>query len=439
MAVWRLQTKTAGGKIAQYCLDKGIAAMGWSLAEVPENEREKITTFEDYVTYAEKAYKSFNSVKRLREVQAGDFIWIRHGGKYYMGHVTDNSQWYFDCSKDAARMDAANQLTNIQWVCLAQADESTIPGSITTAFIQGSTLQRINKPGVDVFSKLLFNREMGKVVYEVQLELTESNFYSMLSPSDCEDLFCMWLFQRYGYVCIPSTNKISTPLYECVLINPQNGEHIYIQVKNGNVDIDADDYAQLQGVTWLLTTGGRVVHADKHNNIRVANPVELFEFAINDTSTHILPPSIKAWIQFLEEQEYQKVGSQRKGIIFDTNKSYDDDSQEYMFSHNRVSAWGDARKFVDRFNEGDYVLYYEKGKGVIAVGEITSPTSLSDGEEQYQTVSMIVQPNNCKFLKPGDLKTLMGKGFYFASTIKVPYLSEDEVNMVIKELKFRQK
>ena len=85
------------------------------------------------------------------------------------------------------------------------------------------------------------------------------------------------------------------------------------------------------------------------------------------------------------------------------------------------------------------MLYYEKGKGVIAVGEITSPTSLSDGEEQYQTVSMIVQPNNCKFLKPGELKTLMGKGFYFASTIKVPYLSEDEVNMVIKELKFRQK
>jgi hypothetical protein len=291
---------------------------------------------------------------------------------------------------------------------------------------------------VEEFSKLLFNRWKGKVVYPVQLELTEKNFYSMLSPSDCEDLLCMWLHQKYGYVCIPSTNKIATPLYECVLIDPQNGEHIYIQVKNGNVDIDADDYANLHGATWLLTTGGEIRHANKHANIKIADPRELFEFAISDESSNILPPGIKAWILFLEEQEYQNAESQKKGIIFDTNKTYNRNSQADMFSHNRVSAWGDASRFIDRFSQGDYVLYYEKGRGVIAVGEITSKMSSTEGTEKYQTVSMIVPPDAHCSIKPRELKELLGKGIYFASTVKVPYLSVDEVYKVIDELKRRK-
>lgn len=438
MAVWRLHTKTDGGRIANYCLEKGVAAMGWSLLGIPQNEREQIKEYEEYTVYAEKLYKSFGSVNRLQEVQAGDFIWIRHNGRYYMGHVGEKSRWYFDSSEEAARMDAANQLTDIEWECLAQADECSVPGSISTAFIQPSTLQRINKSGVDIFSKLLYNRRQGKVVYPVQLELTENNFYSMLSPSDCEDLLCMWLFHKKGYVCIPSTNKIATPLYECVLIDPKSGEHIYIQVKNGNVNIDANNYVHLKGVTWLLTTGGHVLNATEHTNIKIADPHALFEFAISDISSNILPPGIKSWIYFLEEQEYQKMGLQRKGIIIDTNKTYNHDSQEYMLSRNRVSAWKDASRFIDRFSQGDYVLYYEKGKGIIAVGEITSKSSLTDGEEKYQTVSMTVASDLRHSIKPGELKKLLGKGFYFASTVKVPYLSVDEVHKVIAELKCKQ-
>lgn len=435
MAVWRLQTKTDGGRIGQFCLDKGIAAVGWSLLNVAQSEREKIQNYSQFVTYAECAYSGFGSVNRLQEVRAGDFIWIRHEGRYYMGHVSKDSHWQFDSSEEAARMDAANQLTNIRWIRFAQADESTVPGAISTAFIKGSTLQRINKPGVDEFSKLLYNREMGKRIYDVQFELTEPNFYSMLSPSDCEDLLCMWLYAKYGYICIPSTNKLATQLYECVLLDPKTGEHIYIQVKNGNVEIDADDYKQLQGVTWLFTTKGRVINAEKHNHMKVADPCELYDFAISDESVHILPPSIKAWVNFLEEDEYQKAGEQKKGIIFDTNKSYDITSQDHMISQNRVSAWGDACRFIDRFNPGDYVLYYEKGKGIIAVAKITSEAPLVYGSEKYQTVSMIVPPDDNRSIRPSELKKLLKKGFYFASTVKAPYLSEDEVFAVCEALK----
>ncbi|MCR5662276.1 MAG: hypothetical protein K6G50_09145 [bacterium] len=87
MAVWRLQTNTAGGKIAKYCIEKEVAAMGWSLRELCEDERKSIKEFDDFKKLAEKAkYSKYSSVERLAtEVKVNDIIWIRFEGKYYFG------------------------------------------------------------------------------------------------------------------------------------------------------------------------------------------------------------------------------------------------------------------------------------------------------------------------------------------------------------------
>ena len=57
----------------------------------------------------------------------------------------------------------------------------------------------------------------------------------------------MWLYKTKGYIVIPSTNKRGTELYECVLIDPkaEDFKHIYIQVKKGDVEIDASNYSEL--------------------------------------------------------------------------------------------------------------------------------------------------------------------------------------------------
>lgn len=44
---------------------------------------------------------------------------------------------------------------------------------------------------------------------------------------------------------IPSTNKIATELYECVLVNPKNGMLAYPQVKKGHVPLDFNNYIDL--------------------------------------------------------------------------------------------------------------------------------------------------------------------------------------------------
>ena len=151
MAVWRLQVNTGGTNVADYCLKNHVAAMGWSLRELTQAERSGIHTFLDYCNLARTQYKSFDSVCRMVEdVKEGDLLWMRsrNEGKYYIARVKANSTWVF--REDAVQMDAANQLTNIDWYpATDKADEESVPGAVATSFIMGSTIQRIKKNGVE--------------------------------------------------------------------------------------------------------------------------------------------------------------------------------------------------------------------------------------------------------------------------------------------------
>mgnify|MGYP000236603143 FL=1 len=289
-----------------------------SLKELPESERKNIKnikTFEDYCKYADKVYKSYASVKRLKEqVKENDIIWMhsRDEGKYYFGRVKKESKWIFN-SEAAEKKDAGNQLTNIDWYeASTRADEESVPGAIATALIKGSTLQRINKDGVKEYSQLLYNKihdpEKEQFTYEKPHLCLDKHFYMLLSPSDVEDLLALRLYAEKKYVCIPSTNKIATAKYECVLVDPESEKrkHIYIQVKKGKVDLEASDYVNLAkdgNEVYLLTTEGRVKNADKYKNITAVNPDEIYRFAIDPKYKNIIPEHVLYWIEFLSEIE----------------------------------------------------------------------------------------------------------------------------------------
>ncbi len=442
MSVWRLQTRTGSGHICEYCLKNSVAAMGWSLRDISETERKSIKTFEEFSGYAKLFYKNFASVKRLKnDVRPGDLIWMRYNGIYYIGRVDESSKWLFNSSKEATEADASNQLTNIKWKHHDIADEDTVPGVIATAFIKGSTFQRINKRGAMEYSALLYDR-LAKTEYysDIKLELSETNFYSLLSPEDSEDLLCLWLYHKYGYIVIPSTNKIATQLYECVLVDPKDGKRIYVQVKKGNIELDADVYKNLNGEVWFLNTEGAIKNINKYNNMHVANSTELYEFALSEESENIMSKSIKLWTSFLIVQSNENLKTIFKGIMFDTNKSFSETSEKYMLENSRVSAWGNAQKYIHSFNKGDYVLFYSNSKGIIAIGKIKSDKTFESGNESYREVEPIVFPENydeqsMAYISPSEIKDALHKSFYFASTIKSPFLSEDDSKALIKILK----
>lgn len=441
--IWRIQTRTSKGDIAQYCLDNNIAAVGWSLTEYPNRDELNHLEFNDYCEYADRFYKSYSSVVRLaREVRENDIIWMRMGGVYYLARVKDTSGWLFNNDSVAVEKDACNQLSNIEWERIG--DESEIPGALTTAFIRGATLQRIYKPGICEYSELIYNQmHTSGFNYDRSIELTEKNFYSLISPTDCEDLLYMWLYSinNKNYVCIPSTNKIATEKYEFVLLDSQTGKHIYIQVKNGDVLLNADDYYPIVQNTdnefYLLSTRGRVINAEKYpNNIFAVDPTTLFDFACNEQNQNIIPPNIKYWIEFAGG--YSSI-SGRKGIIFDTDN---ENSEQYMFDRSVVAAWGKPKRYINSFSNGDYVFYYKKWYGIIAVGKIVSeqPKGIESGLEH--TVEMIIGrtfDNTGKIISiyPSEIKKTLKKQFYFASTRKVPFLDAQESQTIIDLLKHK--
>ena len=68
------------------------------------------------------------------------------------------------------------------------------------------------------------------------------------------------------------------------------------------MNINAEDYADLKGQVWFLTTSGQVEHASRFPNMHVVEPSELYNFAVENQNTHLLPPSIQAWFRLLREQ-----------------------------------------------------------------------------------------------------------------------------------------
>ncbi|MBR5595882.1 MAG: hypothetical protein IKW30_00550 [Lachnospiraceae bacterium] len=267
----------------------------------------------------------------------------------------------------------------------------------------------------------------------------------MISPDDAEDLVCMWLFKKYGYVTIPSSNKISTQKYECVLLDTKAKErkHVYVQVKKGAVDLNAEDYKDLAGDVYLLTTEGTVANAENYSNVHVVSSKEIFDFATDPVNATIIPENIEFWIRFLGATENQNNKNNGiKGIMFDTNLSYSDTNEKEMLEKNRICAYGAAQRYINSFKKDDYVFYYSKGKGIIAAGKILSSESirLENADGLYRDVEMIVPPLYAngeikKCLSAAEIKQLLDRGFYFASTIKTPYLSEQQSLTLINALK----
>lgn len=365
--VWRLQTKTEVSKknkledkVANELIKRKIVAIGWTLREdiyneLTESEKNKLedneksikNDFEEYKKIIKKKYSTIKGEKknffngkvntnlfRLNNLKENDLVWIRSKGKYYLGRVTEKSHYLYayresQKNSDILKLGINNQFTDIEWYEIG--DESDVAGSISTSFIKGIALRRIRQKGSLEISQILFNKYSKKNYYSInKLENNSKNFYSLLSPSDCEDLLYIYLYYKFKYIVIPSTNKNSTPTYEFVMLNTDNrNEKIYIQVKNGNskiVNLYLNDYQGFDGEIYLLTTGGKIYDKENkiikisfekdsgfkiigstknHKKIYAVNSEALYEFAKEayKNESILMPHSILQWFEYLKEEK----------------------------------------------------------------------------------------------------------------------------------------
>lgn len=129
-----------------------------------------------------------------------------------------------------------------------------------------------------------------------------------------------------------------------------------------------------------------------------------------------------------------------KGLLFDTNRSWDEESIWYMMENGRVAAFGKAKRFVEYVYPGDIVFFSHKLTGLIAAGRVKNGNVKSpDKGTLYRDVEFITpipekgQP--IKAMPFSKVSEITGKRFFWARTIKVPYLSGDEAENLAEELK----
>lgn len=131
---------------------------------------------------------------------------------------------------------------------------------------------------------------------------------------------------------------------------------------------------------------------------------------------------------------------QAKGVIFDTNRTYEEDDIWYMCTGNRVAAFGSIKGIVHSFNKGDIVFLYHSGYGIIAAGEIKSDVKEDvDSDAMYRDLKWLTpvpkKGEPLKYMPVPQIKQVTGCNFYWAKTMKPPFLNKEESVHLLGELK----
>ena len=129
-----------------------------------------------------------------------------------------------------------------------------------------------------------------------------------------------------------------------------------------------------------------------------------------------------------------------KGVIFDTNRSYDEESIWYMMENSCVAAFGDAKRFVEYVYHDDIVFFSHKWEGIVAAARVNLGNSKAHDEHtQYKDVTFITpvpkKGDKLKSMPFRKVSEITEKKFYWARTIKSPYLSKGEAENLVLELK----
>ncbi len=128
-----------------------------------------------------------------------------------------------------------------------------------------------------------------------------------------------------------------------------------------------------------------------------------------------------------------------KGVLFDTCKSHYEEGIWRMMENKRVEAWGNAKKFVTYVNPGDTIFFYHRGEGLAAAAKVNNGKIKDSEDGLYRDVEFITSTpkrgsRKNRFLPIGEIRKITGKNFFWAKTIKVPYLSSKEAEKLAKEL-----
>ena len=133
--------------------------------------------------------------------------------------------------------------------------------------------------------------------------------------------------------------------------------------------------------------------------------------------------------------------AETKGVLFDTNRANDEDDTLWdMITNNRVVAFGDAKRFVNYLNPGDTVFFSHAGAGLVAAAKVRDgPVHESEPETRYRAVEFLTPVpalgHAIRAMPFRVVSKVTGKSFFWARTIKVPYLTAEEAESLVRAMR----
>ncbi|QYJ95431.1 hypothetical protein [Shewanella spartinae] len=295
MKVWRLNIKTAaktGVNPRKFCLDNNILGAGWSISLTGEVD------WENYIREAKVKFKgrgrsfsaAINAIKNRMKV--GDLCWTRdHDGNYYLGVVLGEWEYKSDSEYQAANV---VNIRSCKWFKVGAVD--VVPGKVVNSYISGSTIQQVKGHEILTYCQYLANSLLKEERYKISK--SSEDILTLLSSDDCEDLVALYMQQKHGFMVIPSSCKSDTAVYEYVMKHSKTGRKAVAQVKHGNVNLNIDDYRDIEAEVYLLTTRGHYL-GEPMAHIHCLKPDMVLEFA--KSNYHLMPDRIQNWIDFGEK------------------------------------------------------------------------------------------------------------------------------------------
>ena len=151
------------------------------------------------------------------------------------------------------------------------------------------------------------------------------------------------------------------------------------------------------------------------------------------------------YFEFFTPSYDQHDNPTERGIIIDTNVKYSRDGLpdvRYMMEKSRIAAFGDDKKVIDWINKKDIVFFYHQGYGIVAAGTVKSDRiedSEMEEETWYREVDFLTTPpktiDENSVIPPAKIAEITGKSFCWRGTLKRPFLSTEQANSLVEELK----
>lgn len=134
-----------------------------------------------------------------------------------------------------------------------------------------------------------------------------------------------------------------------------------------------------------------------------------------------------------------------KGVILDTNKTYNEECVWDMLIKKRASAYGGQKYYAHYLKKRDIIFLSHKNVGIIAGGEVISNPKEAynedlNEEEGYVEVKWLTriprkETGIDQWIPFAKVTELLEHGFFWARTLKTPYLTTEESKLLIEELK----